>query len=103
MPDAPDQMQILREARQEMVDELADVLRTQRQQLTEPLPLSGVEPKTKAEQLEDYRNMAMMPELAVAEVARQQQERGIVRPRTILRHLARMQRETERERRNGNA
>lgn len=89
----PDLMELLKEARDETVDQVAEQLRFQRGQITQPLPTSDVRKLTKREQVDQYRAMVASPELALAELRRLQTERNVVRPRTFLRHLARMQRE----------
>ena len=97
----PDVMDIMRDARRDAVEQVADLLRIGRSQVTQPLPLSSVREKPLAEQVAAYLQMVETPELALAELSRVQAERGVTKPRTMLRHLAKMEREA-RKRSGGN-
>ncbi len=96
MPNQPDLMDILGDARQDAVEQLTELLRFGRGQITQPLPLSTVREKPLAEQVEDYERMQAQPELALAELSRIQADRGLVKPRGLLKHFAKMARESQR-------
>ncbi len=95
MPE-PDMMQLFGQAREDAVEQLAEALKFQRSQVTQPLPLSNVKKLTEAEVADKFEAQALAPELAVAELARQQAEKGIVRPARFLRDLHKALRTWER-------
>ena len=100
MPD-PDLMQLLGQAREDTVEQLAEVLRFQRGQVTQPLPLAETKKLSEAEVADKFEGMMLAPELAVAELARQQAEKSIVRPTQFLRDLNKARRSWERRREEG--
>ena len=95
MPE-PDMMGLLGQAREDAVEQLAEALKFQRDQVTQPLPLSDVKKLTEAEVADKFEAWGLAPELAVAELARQQADRGIVRPTQFLRDLHKAMRVWER-------
>lgn len=98
MAEDTDKMELFGQAREETIEQLAEMLKFQRSQVTQPLPLTGVKKLSEEEVGRTFDDMVIAPELAVAELARQQAEKGIMRPRQFLRDISKAQRISERRR-----